>query len=125
MLLLASLTLSLGLRGQDIRNIKTCYSYPELQNIAKTAIRAAKCDTLLNICSLQLEVKDSINKEQEAQVKSLLSVIDKQEKLQEKADYDLKMKDKTISKLENKNRWIKVGWVSTVSAILVGIILTR
>lgn len=125
MLLLTSLTLSLDLRGQVT---KKCYTYTELQNIARTALKCRELDTLLKVSNAQLSIKDSVAKEYNVQVATLLSVIDKEEEKYSINVNMLKLKDREILQLTRRNKWLKFGWITTTAAIstaLLLLILTR
>jgi len=124
-LLLTSLTLSLDLRGQVT---KKCYTYTELQNIARTALKCRELDTLLKVSNAQLSIKDSVAKEYNVQVATLLSVIDKEEEKYSINVNMLKLKDREILQLTRRNKWLKFGWITTTAAIstaLLLLILTR
>jgi hypothetical protein len=124
-----SLTALYGQTG-NITDTLTCYTTDELRRIATKVVYANECDTLYSLTEQQLTVKDSIIGVKEEQIILRDSTIESYKDIVELKDSMLYVKQKAlvimhehIQKQETKLKLTKLGWVSSLIAGLVLVLL--
>ena len=130
-LLIMLLTMSLtALYGQTGNDTLTCYNNIELKLIANKVLRANECDTLLILSNRELLLKDSI-------IVTLNNVIDTKDSIITIAETISKDYTEAVSlqsdqidvltadnkKLFRRNKFLKVGWTSSLLAALTGVLV--
>lgn len=103
----------------------TCYNDTELKRIATRVVRAAECDSLLDITETQLAVKDSIITTQLDLLDIKDSIIFLKDSIIFKHDTIVQTKDLRIDDLTKENKkakrklkWTKTGWIATTVGLV-------
>lgn len=107
----------------------TYYTNSELKKIATRVVRANECDALLNVCEQQLILKDSALYALDSALVSKDSVISNQKDIITLKEEIITGKDKEIDRINlhldkavRRQKWLKVGWVST-SAVFTALLI--
>lgn len=99
--------------------IKRCYTIEELQFIAASLVEGRACDTLLALEKLKLQNRDSLVTEKNFEISQKDQEISALNQIVHLKEERIKEVELHLEKVENKNKWLKIGWGST-AAILIG-----
>jgi cob(I)alamin adenosyltransferase len=124
-----SLTVLYGQTGS--KDTLTCYTNTELKKIATKVVYANECDTLVSLINQQLALKDSVIQRLDSTITIKNSMINSQDSVillkdtiinVKNDDMDLMMHE--IKKVNQKLKWAKVGWVSSVTGLFVLLVMS-
>lgn len=118
MLLLVNSIVLFGQNGDSL----TCYTNQELLHIANRVVRAKECDTLLNLCEMKGQYKDSIIQDLNSIIKSKNTQLVKSNEIIIGKNADINALLRESSKQARKVKWLKIGWITT-TGILTGLLL--
>ena len=117
-----NLTVLYGQTGSE--DTLTCYTNQELKKIANKVINANECNSFLTIANEQLSLKDSVITYLDSIIVVKNIMLESQDSVLVLKDTIITIKNKDIDlmlteikKVNRKLKWIKVGWIASVSGM--------
>lgn len=108
----------------------TCYTKPELEQIATRVVRARECDSLLIVTEMQLEQKEIALQAKDQALAAKDSVISTKDTIINLKEEIILGKDEEISDLRKQSKrdsrqklFLKIGWATT-SAVFTGVVIS-
>ena len=108
--------------GKQNQDTIKCYGLTELRYIALSIVEGNTCDTLLSVCELKLQNRDSLISEKTLENNKLNEQLVIKDKIIIIKDEHIEKIDDDLKKEKLRHKFTKMGWSATT--ILLGAVIT-